>query len=85
MIMRITEAKHSWAGTAGLAYASQLVNGTILKQVSAPNRSTGDTASRLTVFFSAKPTENLRRTDTVKTRTTGKRRGTTKKGKPKKN
>ncbi len=67
--MGILEARHSWSGTAGLASASQLVNGTIVRQVSTPNQSTGNTASRLTIFLAAKPSENLHRTETIKTLT----------------
>ncbi len=77
--MAILEARHSWSGTAGLASASQLVNGTIVRQVSTPNQSTGSTASRLTVFLSAKPSENLRRTETVKTQTARKGGGISRK------
>lgn len=66
--MSILEAKHSWSGTAGLASASQLVNGTIVRQVVSPSHATGNLVTRLRVFFSARPADNLSQSETIKTR-----------------
>ncbi len=83
--MSILEAKHSWSGTAGLASASQLVNGTIVRQVVSPGQATGNSVSRLRIFFSARPVDNLRPSETVKTRAIRRGKGTSAKSRKSKN